>query len=142
MRLTIGTLARRVGSNVETVRYYERIGLLPEPPRSLGGHRLYGEEHARRLAFIRRSRALGFSVDEVRGLLAVCDSGDYTCAEVKARTLEHRASVRRKIAALERLDDALSAIAARCAGDAGRDCPILETLFGDGVAAGDGERDS
>ena len=60
MRLTIGTLARRAGSNVETVRYYERIGLMPEPPRTAGGHRLYGEEHVRRLYFIRRCRELGF----------------------------------------------------------------------------------
>ena len=131
MRLTIGALAHRAGSNVETVRYYERIGLLPEPPRSEGGHRLYGEEHVRRLAFVRRSRELGFAVGEIRGLLAICDSGDYTCADVKATTLQHRAAVRRKIADLERLDGLLSAIAARCAGGAGRDCPILDTLFGD-----------
>jgi len=136
MRLTIGNLARRAGSNVETVRYYERIGLMPAPPRSEGGHRLYGEEHVRRLAFIRRSRDLGFTLDEVRGLLAVCDSGDYTCADVKATTLRHRAAVRRKIADLQRLDATLSAISDRCAGDAGRDCPILETLFGDGVGTG------
>ena len=131
MRLTIGALARRAGSNVETVRYYERIGLLPEPPRSEGGHRLYGEEHVRRLAFIRRSRELGFAIDEVRGLLAICDSGDYTCADVKATTLRHRAAVRRKISDLQRLDDVLSAVAMRCAGDAGQDCPILDSLFGD-----------
>jgi MerR family mercuric resistance operon transcriptional regulator len=134
MRLTIGSLARRAGSNVETVRYYERIGLLPEPPRSAGGHRLYGEEHARRLAFIRRSRELGFAVDEVRGLLAICDSGNFTCAEVKATTLQHRAAVRRKIADLQWLDDLLSAIASRCAGDTGQDCPILDALFGDDAA--------
>jgi len=135
MRLTIGTVAHSAGSNVETVRYYERIGLLPEPPRSAGGHRLYGEEHLRRLAFIRRSRDLGFSIDEVRGLLAVCDSGDYDCAEVKARTLRHRASVRRKIADLERLDTVLSAIASRCAGGASQDCAILDVLFGDDAEA-------
>lgn len=133
MRLTIGSLARRAGSNVETVRYYERIGLLPEPPRSEGGHRLYGEEHVRRLAFIRRSRELGFAIDEVRGLLAICDSGDYTCSEVKATTLQHRAAVRCKIADLQRLDSMLSSVATRCAGDAGQDCPILDALFGDDV---------
>ena len=135
MRLTIGSLAHRAGSNVETVRYYERIGLLPEPPRSAGGHRLYGEEHARRLTFIRRSRELGFAVDDVRCLLAICDSGDYTCAEVKETTLRHRAAVRRKIADLRRLDGMLSAVAARCAGDVGQDCPILDALFGGAAEA-------
>lgn len=135
MRLTIGTVARRAGSNVETVRYYERIGLLPEPPRSAGGHRLYGEGHLRRLAFIRRSRELGFSIDEVRDLLGIYDSGDYTCAEVKVRTLRHRASVRRKIADLQRLDANLSTIASCCAGDTGQDCAILDVLFGDDMRA-------
>ena len=132
MRLTIGALARRAGSNVETVRYYERIGLMPAPPRSKGGHRLYGEEHVRRLAFIRRSRDLGFALDEVRGLLGVCDTGNYTCAQVKAATLRQRDAVRQKIADLQRLDATLSAISDRCAGGVDQDCPILETLFGDG----------
>lgn len=132
MRLTIGRLAREAGSNVETVRYYERIGLLPEPPRSEGGHRLYGGEHVRRFSFIRRSRELGFTLDDIRGLLAICDGGDIECEAVRAKTIAHRASVRRKIAELQRLDGILSEIAARCADGPGPDCPILDMLFGDG----------
>ena len=79
-RLTRGVLSARTGINIETIRYYERVGLMPEPPRSGGGHRIYEEEHLKRLTFIRRSRELGFTIKEVRGLLRLVDGGDYTCA--------------------------------------------------------------
>src|SRR5215470_13178632 len=77
--LTRGALAARTGCNIETIRYYERVGLLPPPPRSAGGHRLYGEGLIRRLNFVRRSRDLGFSVEEIRELLLLVDGGTYTC---------------------------------------------------------------
>lgn len=80
IRLTIGMLSSRTGCNIETIRYYEQIGLLPPPPRSQGGHRLYEEDLRRRLGFIRRSRDLGFTLDETRGLLRLVDGGAYTCA--------------------------------------------------------------
>ena len=80
--LTRGAVAARTGVNIETVRYYERIGLLPPPPRTAGGHRIYGEELLKRLTFIRRSRDLGFTLDEIRGLLRLVDGGDYTCADI------------------------------------------------------------
>ena len=86
--MTRGELGSATGCNIETIRYYERIGLLPEPPRSPGGHRLYEEEHLRRLTFIRRSRELGFTLEEVRGLLRLVDGGLYTCAEVKTLPLD------------------------------------------------------
>src|SRR5215813_8592484 len=98
--LTIGALSKQTGVNIETIRFYERVGILPKPFRSAGGHRLYGQDLLMRLGFVRRSRELGFSLDEVRGLLRLVDGGDYTCAEVKTITLDHLAEVRRKIADL------------------------------------------
>src|SRR6516225_6682133 len=80
--LTRGRLAVRTGCNIETIRYYERVGLLPPPPRSAGGHRLYGEGLIRRLNFVRCSRDLGFSVEEIRELLLLVDGGTYTCREL------------------------------------------------------------
>ncbi len=74
----IGALSTRTGVNIETIRYYEREGLLPHPPRTAGGHRSYSEDHLKRLTFIRRSRELGFSIAEIRGLLALVDGGSYT----------------------------------------------------------------
>lgn len=125
---TIGTLSAETGCNIETIRYYERIRLLPKPPRSAGGHRLYGDDHVRRLTFIRRSRELGFTLKDVKSLLAFVDTGDYRCAEVKALTLEQLATVRRKIADLRRLERALKEMAIKCDGGDVPGCPILEAL--------------
>src|SRR3546814_10670552 len=90
----IGDLSGRTGVNIETIRYYERIGIMPEPPRSAGRQRVYDSGHIKRLAFIRRSRELGFSLDEVRALLTLVDGGDYTCGEVHEMTLAHIADIR------------------------------------------------
>ena len=79
---SIGQLAERTSVNLETIRYYERIGLMPAPPRTEGGHRVYDRNHLKRLGLIRRSRELGFSIEEIRALLRLVDGGDYTCAEV------------------------------------------------------------
>ena len=103
--------------------------MLPEPPRSQGGHRLYEEDHLRRLAFIRRSRELGFTLEEVRGLLRLVDGGSYTCAEVKTLTLDHAAEVRRKVADLRKLERVLREMAAECAGGEVPECPIIDTLY-------------
>ena len=92
-------LAKLTGCNLETIRYYEKIGMMPDPPRSASGYRIYGEDHVSRLRFILRGRELGFSLDEVRGLLALVEGGAQTCAEVKERTERHLADVRAKIAA-------------------------------------------
>lgn len=126
---SIGLLARRAGCRVETVRYYEREGLMPDPPRSEGGHRLYRTEHMKRLTFIRRARALGFTIEQVRGLLDLADSGAFTCADVKKMTLSHREEVKRKISDLKSLDRALAALAASCEGDNSRNCAIFDALF-------------
>jgi MerR family transcriptional regulator, mercuric resistance operon regulatory protein len=125
---TIGALSERTGVNIETIRYYERIGLLPAPPRSAGRHRLYGEPHRRRLAFIRRARELGFALDEVRALLGLGGGHDLTCGEVSALARRHIGSIREKIRDLKKLERTLSDLVARCAGGDVPDCPILETL--------------
>lgn len=126
---SIGDLAERAGCRVETVRYYERKGLMPEPARSDGGHRIYFADHMKRLTFIRRARELGFTVAQVRSLLDLSDSGDFTCADVKQMTLSHRDDVKRKMADLRRLDHALADLAARCEGDSSQKCAILDALF-------------
>ena len=121
--LTIGALSEQTGVNVETIRYYEREGLLPSAPRTAGGHRVFGEDHLRRLLFIRRSRELGFSGTEVRALLGLVDGG-YTCDEVRDLTLRHLADVRAKIAGLRRLEKTLTTIASKCEGD---DCQSVRS---------------
>ncbi len=126
---TIGALSKGTGCHIETIRYYERIGLMPKPPRSPGGHRLYEDDHLRRLTFIRRSRELGFTLEEVRGLLRLVDGGSYTCAEVKTLTLDHAAEVRRKVADLRKLERVLADMAAECEGGEVPECPIIDALF-------------
>ena len=126
--MTIGTLSKRSGVNIETIRYYERIGLMLKPARSEGGYRLYSKDEAKRLTFIRRARELGFTLKEVRALLGLVRGHHLTCAEVKALTEEHVADIRRKIRDLKKLDRALTGLAARCHGKNVPDCPILETL--------------
>lgn len=126
---TIGNVSKRSGVKVETIRYYEQEGLLPEPPRSEGGHRQYDERHLRRLTFIRRSRELGFPVEQVRGLLSLVDEKDYTCAQVKDVTLEHLADVRKKIADLRTIEGVLNEMASHCAGGLVPDCPIVDALY-------------
>lgn len=126
--LGIGELSRRSGVNIETIRYYERIGLLTPPPRTEGGHRLYPDDHRKRLTFIRRSRELGFTLDEIRNLLGLVDGG-CTCGEVKDVALMHIKDIRRKIADLRRMERTLAETAARCEGGTTPDCPIIDALF-------------
>jgi len=127
--IPIGALSKRTRVNIETIRYYERSGVLPPPPRTQGGHRAYDEDHLKRLNFVRRSRELGFSLDEVRQMLGLVDGGDATCDQVRHMTLEHLADVKAKIADLRRMERTLKDTAARCAGDQTPDCPIIDALF-------------
>ncbi|MBT3532939.1 MAG: helix-turn-helix domain-containing protein [Rhodospirillaceae bacterium] len=127
--LSIGGLSKRTGVNLETVRYYENIGIMPKPPRSAAGHRRYDEEHLKRLTFVKRSRELGFTLKEVRALLALVDGGDYSCGEVHELTLNHLHEVRQKIADLQRLEATLADISDQCADGTIPDCPFIETLF-------------
>lgn len=124
-----GALARATGCNIETIRYYEGVGLLPAPPRTAAGHRVYGAEHLRRLRFVMRARALGFTLDEIRGLIALAEGGG-TCDEVRAQAEAHLADVRARIADLARVEAVLADTAARCAGGEAPDCPVLAALAG------------
>lgn len=127
--ISIGDLSAWTGVNIETVRYYEKIGLLPAPGRTEGRHRLYEPAHVARLTFVRRSRELGFSLDEVRSLLKLVDGGHYACSDVQTVTLERLEDVRKKIADLKRLEQTLSDVASRCQGGSVPDCPIVEALY-------------
>jgi len=127
-RLQRAGLSRRTGCNLETIRYYEKIGMLPDPPRTAAGYRIYGEGHVARLRFIMRARELGFSIEDIRGLLDLVDTGNQTCAEVKERTERHLADVRSKIADLRRIERVLSTTAAQCSGREVPQCPILTVL--------------
>ncbi len=126
---SIGALSQGTGVNVETIRYYERIGVLPSPPRTEGGHRVYGDRHLRRLNFVRRSRELGFSLDEVKRMLRLVDGGDVTCEQVREIALEHAQEVRDKIVDLKRMERTLRDTAAQCEGGETPDCPIIDVLF-------------
>lgn len=123
-----GELAARTGCNPETVRYYEKIGLLAEPRRSPNGYRSYDDTQVGRLRFILRGRELGFSIEDIRGLLSLVDGGIQTCAEVRRRTQVHLDDIRGKIADLKRIERVLRETAAQCSGEAAPDCPILEAL--------------
>lgn len=129
LRLRRGELARLAGCHPETIRFWEQEGLLPAPPRTASGHRVYGAEHLRRLRFLVRARALGFTLDEIRGLLALVDAKDWSCAAVRERTRAHLADVERRLADLARMRDTLADLVARCRGDETPDCAVIETLF-------------
>jgi MerR family mercuric resistance operon transcriptional regulator len=125
---TIGALSERTGVNIETIRYYEKIGLLPPPRRSEGRHRLYDRELTQRLQFVRRSRELGFSIEEIKALLRLVDQGGLGCSEAKAITERHLADIRGKITDLKRLERVLSRLATACEANELPQCPLLETL--------------
>ncbi len=126
--LTRGELARSTRCNIETIRYYEKAGLLPDPPRTAAGYRIYAAAHIARLRFIQRARELGFTLDDIRGLLGLEDGTAPNCAEVKARTDRHLSDVRAKIEDLRRIEGALAKTAAQCTGADVPACPVLDTL--------------
>jgi MerR family mercuric resistance operon transcriptional regulator len=127
--LSIGELSRRARVNIETIRYYERIKMLPAPPRTTNGRRVYGPVETRTLTFIRRSRELGFNLDQIRALLALsAKNGQAACAEVRELAAQHLAEVRAKIADLRAMARVLSDAVRRC--DAGEEpgCPLIDAL--------------
>ena len=126
--MQIGAIAARTGVNIETMRYYERIGILPKPSRSEGGHRIYTAAHEKRLTFIRRGRELGFSLDEVRALLALAEGNNQNCSAVYAVTVSHLDEVKLKIADLKRMERVLKSMAVECAQGTLPHCSIIETL--------------
>lgn len=127
--MQIGELARASGCRVVTIRYYERIGVLPAAARAANNYRQYGEAHLRRLRFVRRTRDLGFSLDEVRRMLALIDGGEYTCDGMRDLAEAHLVDVRARRADLQRMEAALANLVGRCTGGATPDCSMLESLF-------------
>jgi Cu(I)-responsive transcriptional regulator len=125
---TIGGLARETATKAETIRYYERINLLPAPDRTNGNYRIYRAEHLARLSFIRRARGLGFSIEQVREILTMADDRNRSCAGVDAIARQHLAEVERKIADLKAMRRELSTIIDRCANNVIADCRIIEAL--------------
>lgn len=126
--LSIGVLAKRTGTKVQTVRYYEQIGLLPEPDRTEGGQRRYGELDVDRLAFIRHARQLGFTLDAIRELLDLSDTPDHSCAEVDRIAQGQLIDVERRLARLEALRTELKRMIFECSNDTVADCRVLEVL--------------
>ena len=127
--LSIGELSRRSGVNIETIRYYERIGISPAPPRTASGRRVYGPAESRTLTFIRRARELGFTLDEIRTMLVLAaEDGKGTCGEVRAVAARHLTDIRTKIADLRAMEQVLAQTVELC--DAGKlsECPVIETL--------------
>ena len=126
--LSIGALARATGTKVETIRYYERAGLLPAPARTGGNYRAYDPGHLDRLGFIRRARDLGFSLDEVRALLRLSDQRDRSCDEVDRIARAHLADVERKIADLAALGAELRQMIGQCGQSTVAECRIIEAF--------------
>ena len=126
--LMIGDLARRTGTKVNTIRFYEEIGLMPEAARTSGGRRTYGEGQVRQLAFIRHARELGFSVDEIRSLIALSANPDQDCHEAGAIARRHLTSVEDRITRLIALREALSNASRSCEGGRIADCRVMEAI--------------
>lgn len=128
--MAIGALARATGTKAETIRYYERIGLLPQPARSAANYRSYGSHEFARLTFIRRARALGFSIAQVRELMTIADARGRSCESVNVLARGHLAAVNDKLADLTELHRRLSRLTEQCESGSIAECRILEALSG------------
>jgi DNA-binding transcriptional MerR regulator len=127
--LGIGALARTTDTKVVTIRYYESVGLLPKPPRTKANYRLYGADHVERLSFIRRCRALGFTVEQIRQLLRLGSERERDCHDVDVLARSHLADVEKKIADLLALQSELEKVIKRCGGGVRvGECKILRAL--------------
>src|SRR5262249_53901598 len=126
--MPIGELSRLSRVNIETIRYYERIKMLPAPQRAASGGRLYGVTELRILAFVRRSRELGFSLNEIRALLRLGAAGMASCREVKVIATHHLEDIRAKLSDLKKLERLLAKTVARCSGKKVPNCPVLDIL--------------
>ncbi|MBX6741103.1 MAG: helix-turn-helix domain-containing protein [Acetobacteraceae bacterium] len=137
----IGQLAREAGCKVQTVRWYEEIGLLPTPVRTEGGHRLYGQRHRERLAFIRHAREFGFSLEAIRRLLDLAAHPEHPCGDAHALAVAQLAEVEAKLRRLAALRDELERLVdTGCEDGIAAECRVLETLadHGHGLSAGPG----
>jgi len=130
--LSIGALAARTGVKVPTIRCYEEVRLLPEPPRTESNRRTYGDEHVRHLRFIRHARELGFEVEDIRQLLALSSDPHRPCADVDAIARKHLADIESKIARLEGLRAEVRRMIEQCARGEVKDCRVVEVLVDQG----------
>ena len=128
--MTRSEVAERAAVNPETLRYYEERGLIPDPPRSASGYRLYDENYVRRLRFIGRAKELGFTLEQIKSLLELRAGPEATCQDVKTRAQAKVADVEEKIADLRRIRRALASLVETCAGGTGptSECPILDAM--------------
>lgn len=126
--LSIGEISRRTGVNIETIRYYERIQMLPEPPRTEGGRRIYDLAQVQTLMFIRRGRELGFTLEEIRAMLALGGPERAPCLQVRDIATRHLEDIRAKIADLRKLERLLARTIDGCAGGTAPECPVLGIL--------------
>lgn len=136
--LSIGKLAATTGTKVETIRYYESIGLLAAPERTASNYRVYSPVHLARLSFIRRARALGFSLEQVQALLGLADQKDISCSAVDVLAREHLDDIDRKLADLTTLRAELSSLIVQCGHGTISDCRIIESLGPEVTAKPDG----
>ena len=127
--LSRGLLSKKTGVNSETIRYYEKIRLMPEPLRSASGYRIYDDSHLKRLSFIKRCRELGFTLKEIAALLKLVDGGNYTCAEIRDQTITHLQDVEDKIEDLRKMQLTLKSMVSDCEGGSIPGCPIIDMLF-------------
>lgn len=125
-------LARLTGCNLETIRYYERIGIMPEPPRTAANYRAYDPTHVARLRFVMRARELGFTLEEVRELLGLVDGGAQTCGEVQRLAAAHLDTIRARMADLARIEAALSDTLSKCTGEDVPECAVIDALHAPG----------
>ena len=126
--ITRGDLARRTGVNAETIRYFERVGILASPQRTEGGHRVYNQNHVRALSFIHRARGLGFSPDQVRAIVELGGPGKATCGEVREIASHHLEHVRTKIADLVEIEHLLAMTIERCSGRPNSECAVIDMI--------------
>ena len=135
--VNIGGAAKASGVSAKMIRYYESIGLLPPSPRTEGNYRMYDARAVHVLRFIHRSRSLGFSLEEIRTLLSLWNDRERASADVKAVTLRHVADLDARISELQSMRDTLMTLANACHGDDRPDCPILQSVAGEGGEADD-----
>ncbi|MBA4742101.1 MAG: helix-turn-helix domain-containing protein [Azoarcus sp.] len=134
---TVGQLAQATGTRAVTIRYYERIGLLPSAARNASGYRVYTAQERDRLRFVRRSRALGFSLEDIRDLLELADHRRSSCAAVDAKITQKLEQVRQSICDMQGLEQELERLSSCCQGGVIEECRIIESL---GYEPGDGHR--
>ncbi len=127
--LTRGKLAKKLGCNVETIRFYEQKGLLLEPKRTQNGYRIYSEEDIKRLNFILKCKNLGFSIKETKALLSLVDNNEYSCDDINEITKIHIKDIENKISALNIMLQELKTISKNCKLGKGKDCSIIDALF-------------